>query len=95
MTERTTVRLPGELLVRAKRKAAAEGRTLTSLIEDGLRAVVADVQKSGTAKRVIPRFSTATGGPLPGIDISNSAQLQEMDDLEYVEHMKHYKPIHE
>lgn len=95
MAERTTVRLPAELLVRAKRKAAAEGRTLTSLIEDGLRLVVADGQKSGTSKRVIPRLSTATGGPMPGIDISNSAQLQEMDDLEYVERMKHYKPIDE
>ena len=40
--ERTTVRLPQDLLKRAKRKAAAEGRTLTSLIEDGLRMVVSD-----------------------------------------------------
>ncbi len=30
---RTTVRLPDELLEKAKRKAAAEGRTLTSLLE--------------------------------------------------------------
>ena len=36
MTERTTVRLPDELLARARRKALAEGRTLTSLIADGL-----------------------------------------------------------
>ena len=39
MSERTTVRLPPELLRRAKRKAAAERRTLTELIEDGLRMV--------------------------------------------------------
>ena len=45
MTERTTVRLPPDLMARAKRKAAAEGRTLTSLIEDGLRAVVAESGK--------------------------------------------------
>jgi len=31
---RTTVRLPDDLLLRAKRKAAEEGRTLTSLIEE-------------------------------------------------------------
>jgi predicted DNA binding CopG/RHH family protein len=30
---RTTVRLPDELIERAKRKAAAEGRSLTALIE--------------------------------------------------------------
>ena len=34
------VRLPKDLLKRARRKAAAEGRTLTSLIEEGLRLVV-------------------------------------------------------
>lgn len=88
--ERTTVRLPQELLARAKRKAAAEGRTLTSLIEDGLRLVVSDERKP-QKKRVLPRFSDATGGPLPGIDISDSAALQEMEDLEYVERMKHFK----
>jgi hypothetical protein len=75
---RTTVLLPDELMARAKRKAAAEGRTLTSVIEDGVRAVVSERSK-------------ATGGLMPGIDISNSAALQEMDDLEYVERMKHFK----
>ena len=91
MTERTTVRLPDDLLSRAKRKAAAEGRTLTSLIEDGLRLVVGENRKTAKAMRVLPRISTATGGPMPGIDISDSAALQEMDDLEYVERMKHFK----
>jgi hypothetical protein len=92
MTERTTVRLPPELLARAKRKAAAEGRTLTSLIEQGLRAAVDDRGKPAKRRRVVlPRVSKAKGGPMPGIDISNSAALQEMDDLEYVERMKHFK----
>lgn len=91
MTERTTVRLPQDLLTRAKRKAAAEGRTLTSLIEDGLRLIVSENRKASKPKRVLPRFSTASGGPLPGINISDSAALQEMDDLEYVERMKHFK----
>ena len=88
MIERTTVRLPRDLLARAKRKAAAERRTLTSLIEEGLRLVVTDNQKRGPAKRVLPRHSDAAGGPLPGIEISDSAALQEMEDLEYVERMK-------
>ncbi len=88
MIERTTVRLPRDLLARAKRKAVAEDRTLTSLIEEGLRLVVGDKQKARKAKRVLPRLSTATGPPLPGIDISNSAALQEMDDLEYIERLK-------
>jgi hypothetical protein len=91
MIERTTVRLPSDLMVRAKRKAAAEGRTLTSLIEDGLRAVVDERGKSGKGKRVLPRVSKATGGLLPGVDLTRFSDYQEMEDLEYVERMKHFK----
>lgn len=88
MIERTTVRLPRDLLARAKRKAAAEGRTLRSLIEEGLRLMVAEGRKGRKHRRYPLPLSTATGPPLPGIDISNSAALQEMDDLEYVERLK-------
>jgi hypothetical protein len=84
MTERTTVRLPEELLRRAKRKAAAEGVTLTALIEDGLRQTLNKRIAPAKARRVSPRVSTATGGLMPGIDLNDSAALQEMDDLEYV-----------
>jgi hypothetical protein len=91
MTERTTVRLPEDLIKRAKRKAAAEGRTLTSLIEDGLRLMVTENRKTTMPKRVLPRISKATGGPMPGIDITDGSALQEMDDLEYIERMKHFK----
>lgn len=87
MIERTTVRLPPELLARAKRKAVAEHRTLTSLIEEGLRLVVRQKRKLPRIDRGPLPLSTATGGPLPGIDISNSAALQEMDDLEYGERL--------
>ena len=91
MNERTTVRLPQDLLRRAKRKAAAEGRTLTSLIEDGLRLVVSETRSAAKKKRVLPRISKATGGPMPGIDLTDFSALQEMEDLEYVERMKHFK----
>ena len=86
MNERTTVRLPPGLLAAAKKKAAAEGRTLTSLIEDGLRQVIA-APKPRREPAKLP-VSDAKGGPRPGIDISNSAQLQELDDLEYIERLK-------
>ena len=90
MNERTTVRLPPSLLDRAKRKAAAEGRTLTGLIEEGLRLVLAQDAKP-TKKPVLPRISKATGGPMPGIDFTSFSALEELDDLEYVERMKHLK----
>jgi hypothetical protein len=88
--ERTTVRLPRDLLARARRKAVAEDRTVTSLVEEGLRLVLEENRKAIKAKGILPH-SDAVGGPLPGIDISNSAALQEMDDLEYVERMKNFE----
>lgn len=92
MTERTTVRLPPELLARAKRKAAAEGRTLTSLIEDGLRSVIAGPARTPDRKRVIlPRVSKASGGLLPGIDLTRLPDFQEMEDRDAVERMKQPK----
>lgn len=47
--------------------------------------------ESSKDKRVLPRVSAATGGLMPGIDLDDFSALQEMDDLEYVEHMKHFK----
>jgi len=88
MTERTTVRLPLELMRRAKRKAQAEGRTLTELIEDGVRRVLDERDSLSKQKRVLPRVSAARGGLLPGVDLNDSAALQEMDDLEYVARLK-------
>lgn len=88
MAERTTVRLPEDLIRRAKAKAAAEGRTLTSLIEDGLRLVVTDKPEQ-KAKKIAPiPVSKAKGWLRPGLTLRD---VEEMDDLEYVERMKHYK----
>jgi hypothetical protein len=91
MIERTTVRLPADLLNRAKRKAAAERRTLTSLIEDGLRLVVADSGRVVKRRRVLPPVSKATGGPMPGIDLADLSALVEMDDLDDVRRMRRLK----
>ena len=88
---RTTVRLPEDLLRRAKRRAAAEGRTVTDLIEEGLRVVLARQARMGKGERVLPRISQATGGLRPGIDLTRFADYQEMEDLEYVERMKTFK----
>jgi len=89
MIERTTVRLPTELLDRARRKAADEGRTLTALIEDGLRLVVSANQRR-KSRDAIP-VSKATGGTLPGVDVGDLSALQELEDLEYVERMKRFR----
>jgi hypothetical protein len=87
MTERTTVRLPPDLLARAKRKAAAEGRTLTSLIEDGLRAVINDRTPAKGKRRVVLPVSKATGGPRPGFEFIRLSDIDAIEDAEYVERM--------
>lgn len=86
MIKRTTVRLPSELLKKAQRKAAAEGRTLTGLMEEGLRYVVSDKPESAKRERVMPRVSTATGGYAPGI--KSIRDIEEMEDLEYIEKLR-------
>jgi hypothetical protein len=91
MAERTTVRLPEELLARAKRKAGAEGRTVTSLIEEGLRLVTAQDRKAANVRRVLPPISKATGGLRPGVDLTRFADIQGMDDLESMERLKRAK----
>ncbi len=88
MTERTTVRLPDDLLRRAKRKAAAESRSLTALIEDGLRRVLNDRASVDKVRRILPPVSTATGGLMPGIDLDDTAALQELEDLDRAGQMK-------
>jgi hypothetical protein len=74
---RTTVRIDDELLQRAKKRAADEGRTLTSLIEDGLVLILAK-SKAGRRKRVELPVSKASGGVLPGIDLNRSGDLEEV-----------------
>ena len=85
MIKRTTVRLPAELLKKAQRKAAAEGRTLTGLMEEGLRYVVSDKPMAEkTARPPIP-VSKETGGFVPGI--KSIEDIEELQDLEYIERL--------
>jgi len=53
--------------------------------------VVAELRKGLRKKGGPIRVSKATGGPMPGIDITRFSALEELDDLEYVERMKHFK----
>jgi hypothetical protein len=91
MPERTTVRLPDDLLERARRKAAGEGRTLTALIEEGLRLVVSDNRKGMKKRRVLPRVSNAEGGLASGVDLDKASAISEADDLNYLRRMQRFK----
>ena len=74
---RTTIRINDDLLKRAKKQAVDEGRTLTSLDEDGL-ALILSKPKTSRRKRVELPVSKATGGIFPGIDLNRSSDLEEV-----------------
>lgn len=80
--ERTTVRLPSELLARARKKAAAEGRTLTSLIEQSLRETLVPRPRAPSQPKARAPTSSVAGRGL--VDLSNSAHLQELMDDEVI-----------
>jgi hypothetical protein len=90
MKERITARLPKKLLDRARRRAADDGLTLEALTEEGLRLVIGDERQRPKPPDPMP-VSKAVGGTWPGVDLSNSAAIQEMEDLEYIERMKAFR----
>jgi len=73
----TTIRINDDLLKRAKKQAADEGRTLTSLVKDALALILSNPRPS-RRKRVELPVSKATGGILPGIDLNRSGDLEEV-----------------
>jgi len=75
---RTTVRLDPALLEQAKREAARRRETLTALIEQGLRLVLAQPQATRRRRRVTLPVCRAGGGVLPGIDLNDSASLLDI-----------------
>jgi hypothetical protein len=77
---RTTVRLDEGLLRDAKAEATRRGETLTSLIERGLRLVLAQRGRARARTRVRLPVSRATGGTRPGVNLDDTAAL--LDRLE-------------
>ncbi len=75
---RTTVRLDDSLLDQAKREAARRRETLTALIEQGLRLVLAQSRLTPKRKRVILPVCRAGGGLLPGVDLNDSSALLDI-----------------
>jgi hypothetical protein len=75
---RTTVRLSDRLLEQAKREATRRGETLTALIEQGLRLVLASKGSTRRHKRVVLPVCRAGGGVLPGVDLNDNSGLLDI-----------------
>ena len=75
---RTTLDIDDHLMRRVRRLAAETGRTLTSIVELGLREVL-DREKRGSSYRL--QWITVPGGPQPGVDLADrDALLERMED---------------
>lgn len=62
-------------MTQAKGEAERRGETLTALIEQGLRLVLAQSRTERQRERIKLPVSEAGGGVLPGIDLNDSAAL--------------------
>ena len=80
---RTTVRLNEDLLREAKKVATESGTTLTALISDSLRKLLAERNQPKKRKTVrLQVFRPARPGTWPGVNLdSNAALLARMDGL--------------
>lgn len=76
---RTTIRLDDDLLREAKMHAAATERTLTQLIEDALREVLAR-RGAATTRPPVELPTSGEGGLQPGVDLSDSKALWDLMD---------------
>lgn len=73
---RTTLNLPDDVYRDLKVRAAQEGVTVTSAIEEALRAYLA-TRKPARARATLPVL-TESGGPAPGIDLADPNTVYDL-----------------
>ena len=75
---RTTINLPDELYGEVRRRAADEGRTVTSFLEEALRAAIARHDAGEKPPFVVKPFPG--DGVMPGVDLNNTAALLDVEE---------------
>jgi hypothetical protein len=73
---KTTVDVPDDLLIQAKKRAAELRQPLRALIADGLRLRLAQVKKGRRKPRKL-RFVTVAGGLPHGLDLRDRAKMHD------------------
>ena len=77
---RTTINLPDDLILQAKRAALEADTTLTEIIANALReALVRRKQKAPKKKFKI--ITSGKGGTYPGVDISDTSALLDITQI--------------
>jgi hypothetical protein len=75
---KTTIELPDDLFVAAKRRAAEDRTTLRALVERGLRAQLRRHRAGGRrAARPAIAWVTADGGLPDGLDLTSRAAMSD------------------
>lgn len=74
---KTTVELPDELLIAAKKRAAELRVPLRTLVERGLRRELADTTEGRKPRRRKIRWVTVDGGLPPGLDLRDRAAMHD------------------
>jgi hypothetical protein len=74
---KTTIDLPDDLLIAAKKKAAESRSTLREIFERGLRRELSEASGAGRRRTPAIRWVTAPGGLPPGLDVSNRAAMHD------------------
>ena len=76
---RTTVRLDDDLLREAKRHAAEKGMTLTALLDQALREILAGRARAPEPDRIeLPSFKGQ--GLQPGVNLDDAVSLRDIMD---------------
>lgn len=76
---RTTISIDGELLKKARVHAAQKRRSLSALIEDALREVLARRSRI-TRQATRARLPVVKGKAIPGVDYDSFASLMELTE---------------
>lgn len=87
MNKRVIIDLPDELVELAERQAAKQGRSLTDVIADSLRAAVAEKSPASSHERKLPRISSADDRQTGSFNIDTLHEIEEMEDAEYIERL--------
>jgi glycerate kinase len=86
-TVRTTVRIDDQLYRRVKERAAREGRTVASVLEDAVRIGIDDANNTQSDDFVTPTYGR--GGLIAGVDLtSNAAWREALDEATPLEQLR-------
>ena len=80
---KTTVDLPDDLLIAAKKRAAEQRKPLRRIIEEGLRISLQAGARSRSERSARIRWVTVAGGLPPGLDLANRASM-----IDWLRHAK-------